>query len=655
MAGKFSSRSSDRETKLDFLPKKLYDRLMPFQKDGILYGLSTEARCLIADEMGLGKTVQALSIAYYYKHEWPLLIIVPASLRYPWIEEVEKWLPEIHPHEINLIQGGADVSQIPSACITVVTYGLLRHPSCKVVQEALYNQQFRIVIVDESHYIKNRKAVTSKYVVSLLQRSTRKILLTGTPALARPEELFPQLDSILPGQFGSWTSFAKRYCNAQYRYFGRIRKWVTDGASNLEELENLLKTKLMIRRLKRDVLTQLPPKQRQRITFELKESDVKKELDRTFEQLNIALGKKQKSINSFLSADSDVLSSRYSANDQLTTDGDPLQVSDPAMASTTQVYSLLCELHKQTCIAKIGPVKEYLKMLCDNNGLKFIVFAYHHVMMNSLAEQLVDDDVKFIRIDGHTPMQDRPHLVHEFQADESIRCAILSIKAAGVGLTLTAAKLVVFAELDWTPGTLGNNFGVDKLRENLIAVLGLTASGTATDPSAPGPSGKQTSCLRPQEQRLQLLASHHHATISNKNGDKNYQESCHCITEKKCNFCNSISSFKKQQVGLEQVKYCETSMDTFVAVAFDDGWYLGQVEQVISPEQAKINDMKRVGQSYFQWPSPPDLKATKSIFLPQKNISIAPRDSGLRIWRICSTSIMQLDKELKRYQAEYLI
>ena len=59
--------------------------------------------------MGLGKTVQALSIAYYYKHEWPLLIIVPASLRYPWIEEVEKWLPEIHPHEINLIQGGADV------------------------------------------------------------------------------------------------------------------------------------------------------------------------------------------------------------------------------------------------------------------------------------------------------------------------------------------------------------------------------------------------------------------------------------------------------------------------------------------------------------------------------------------------------------------
>jgi len=145
------------------------------------------------------------------------------------------------------------------------------------------------------------------------------------------------------------------------------------------------------------------------------------------------------------------------------------------------------------------------------------------------------------------------------------------------------------------------------------------------------------------------------ASRSNKNGDKNYQESCHCITEKKCNFCNSISSFKKQQVGLEQVKFCETSMDTFVAVAFDDGWYLGQVEQVISPEEAKINDMKRVGQSYFQWPSPPDLKATKSIFLLQTNISIAPRDSGLRIWRICSTSIMQLDKELKRYQVEYLI
>ena len=63
-------------------------------------------------KMGLGKTVQALSIAYYYRREWPLLIVVPASLRYPWIEEVEKWLPGIHPHDINLIQGGADIELV---------------------------------------------------------------------------------------------------------------------------------------------------------------------------------------------------------------------------------------------------------------------------------------------------------------------------------------------------------------------------------------------------------------------------------------------------------------------------------------------------------------------------------------------------------------
>ena len=76
--------------------------------------------------------------------------------------------------------------------ITVVTYGLLRHPSSKVVQEALYNQQFKVIIVDESHYIKNRKTASTKYVVPLLQRTSHKILLTGTPALAKPEEVSVQ-------------------------------------------------------------------------------------------------------------------------------------------------------------------------------------------------------------------------------------------------------------------------------------------------------------------------------------------------------------------------------------------------------------------------------------------------------------------------------
>jgi len=80
-------------------------------------------------------------------------------------------------------------SDISRASVTIVTYGLLRHPASRLVQEALFNQHFKVVIVDESHYIKNRKAAGTKFLVPLLQRATHKLLLTGTPALARPEEV----------------------------------------------------------------------------------------------------------------------------------------------------------------------------------------------------------------------------------------------------------------------------------------------------------------------------------------------------------------------------------------------------------------------------------------------------------------------------------
>ena len=80
-------------------------------------------------------------------------------------------------------------SGISTAEITIVTYGLLNRPSCKVVQEALMNQGFNFVILDESHYMKNRQTQTTKYLVPLLQKAEHKILLTGTPALSRPIEV----------------------------------------------------------------------------------------------------------------------------------------------------------------------------------------------------------------------------------------------------------------------------------------------------------------------------------------------------------------------------------------------------------------------------------------------------------------------------------
>ncbi|XP_067682892.1 DNA annealing helicase and endonuclease ZRANB3-like [Haliotis asinina] len=419
---------------LSRLPRRLVERLMPFQKEGVKFAVEKHGRCLIADEMGLGKTLQAISVAYYYRSEWPLLIIVPSSLRFCWIEELEKWLPDIHPNDINLIRGGTDASGIASSQVSIVTYGLLSKQTSSIVREALTNQHFKVIVCDESHYIKNTRTASSKAVVPLIKAACRRILLSGTPALAKPVELFPQIDALKPGAFGSWWQFTARYCDARMEWIGRQKMRKVDGASNLEELQEKLSKSVMIRREKSEVLQQLPPKQRQKVLFELKDSSQKKEIMNLFEELRPML---QRNTNvTSLSLDA------------------ATQESEDISGESLHRLSLITKLYRLSGEAKIGPVKEYLEMLCDNSSLKFLIFAYHHVMMNGIQQTLWDKKIKFIRIDGSVKPDERLMYVQQFQSDPDTKVAILSILAAGVGLTLTAAKLVVFAEMYWTPGVM---------------------------------------------------------------------------------------------------------------------------------------------------------------------------------------------------------
>lgn len=150
------------------------------------------------------------------------------------------------------------------------------------------------LIADESHYLKNNSSQRTKTIVPLLRQAKRAVLLSGTPALARPAELYPQLSAILhhspatdsasTGKLRkartspdfsafpwSWTRYAKHFCNAKYDRFGH---WDTSGASNLDELYHSL-SGVMLRRLKKDVLSQLPAKRRQRVVFELPAAPVK--------------------------------------------------------------------------------------------------------------------------------------------------------------------------------------------------------------------------------------------------------------------------------------------------------------------------------------------------------------------------------------------
>uniref|UniRef100_A0A8C0KU67 DNA annealing helicase and endonuclease ZRANB3 n=1 Tax=Canis lupus dingo TaxID=286419 RepID=A0A8C0KU67_CANLU len=396
-----SCLTNESYKQLDFLPDKLRAKLLPFQKDGIAFALRRD-----------GKTIQAIAVAYFYKEEWPLLIVVPSSLRYPWTEEIEKWIPELGPEDINVIQNKTDVGRISTSKVTILGYGLLT-TDAETLIDVLNNQNFKVVIVDESHYMKSRNATRSKILLPIVQKAKRAILLTGTPALGRPEELFMQIEALFPQKFGTWTEYAKRYCNAHIRFFGRRPQWDCRGASNLNELHQLL-SDIMIRRLKNDVLTQLPPKVRQRIPFDLP-SAAAKELNSSFEEWE----KLMKAPNS---------------------------------GATKTVMGLITRMFKQTAIAKAGAVKDYIKMMLQNDSLKFLVFAHHLSMLQACTEAVIESKTRYIRIDGSVPSSERIHLVNQFQKDPDTRVAILSIQAAGQGLTFTAATYVVFAELYWDPG-----------------------------------------------------------------------------------------------------------------------------------------------------------------------------------------------------------
>ncbi|XP_068165317.1 DNA annealing helicase and endonuclease ZRANB3 isoform X2 [Antennarius striatus] len=373
---------------------------------------------MIADEMGLGKTVQAIAAAYAFRKEWPLLVVVPSSLKYPWIEELERWIPELQPGDINLVENKTHTMGISSSKVTVLGYGLLTTDARPLV-EALSRQRFAVVVVDESHYLKSRNAARTKILVPLIQSAKRAILLTGTPALGRPEELFMQIDSLYPKKFGTWTDYAKKYCNAHYRYFGPRRQWDCRGASNLGELHQRL-SQIMIRRLKAEVLSQLPPKIRQRIPFDLPK-EAAKEASASFARWE----KLMKELGSGVA-----------------TADNPF----------TQVMGLVTQMYKQTAVAKAGAVKDYIKMMLEAEQLKFLVFAHHLTMLQACTEAVIEAKVGYVRIDGSVPSSERIQLVHKFQSDPETRVAVLSIQAAGQGLTFTAASHVVFAELYWNPG-----------------------------------------------------------------------------------------------------------------------------------------------------------------------------------------------------------
>ena len=152
---------------------------------------------------------------------------MPASMRWTWAEELEKWLPDLRPGDVKVIKNRQDTDGLDGAKFCLCTYDLfVRSP---VLRTVVHNHKFGMCIVDESHYCKNRDAKRTTCVESMARKVKRCVLLSGTPAVNRPVELFAQVAMIDANLLGSFSAFAVRHCDARRGRFG----WEYKGAVNL--------------------------------------------------------------------------------------------------------------------------------------------------------------------------------------------------------------------------------------------------------------------------------------------------------------------------------------------------------------------------------------------------------------------------------------
>ena len=423
--------------KLNDLPKGLFNSLYRFQKQGIIFGIKKFSRLLIADEMGVGKTVQAIGLSSLYQKDWPVLVICPSSLKFAWRDEITNWLSEIiDSNEVQVIKHSKNEFK-DNIKYYIISYDL----SVRMI-EKIIEKKFQYIIADEAHYLKSRTAKRTMSLTPILQRAKRVVLLTGTPILAKPMEIFPLLHILRPDKFKGFKEFGSRYCDPKCLRFGLI-DW--SGSSNSRELNSIL-NKLMIRRLKKDVLNQLPPKKRQKIEISTDSKIIK--------QLKIVMEKSSKKFEKLLGTQIELDKLGINIDDLKTEkEKDEENKSKEKDKEEDSILNRFSKAYSMTGQAKLPGVKDYVNYLVDNS-CKFLIFAHHCEVLDAIEEVIINDKISYIRIDGKVAVEKRQDLVNKFQTDDDCLVAILSITACATGLTLTKASTVVFAELHFTPSIM---------------------------------------------------------------------------------------------------------------------------------------------------------------------------------------------------------
>lgn len=403
---------------------------LPYQRGGVAYALAAKEGCLFGDEMGLGKTIQAIGVINADEYTRRVLVICPKSLVLNWVKELRKWLTRPMP----VARVGWEHSD---TAVTVSSY-----EETKKYQEHL-TRGWDLVVVDEAHLVKNPKAQRSKAVRAVSANARRRIAMTGTPIVNRPMELFPILALVAPeqwnpkgvddkGQLRGAFAFGLRYAGGFKARWG----WDFTGSTNREELNDKLRATCMVRRLKKDVLKDLPPKRRQIVPLQVEGADAAVRAEReAWEEQELQL-EEARARAELARASDDPEDYDRAAKDLSTT--------------ARSCFAMISKMRHATALLKVPAVIEHVRAALEDGDEKIILFAHHHDVIDQLKDGLMEFSP--LVLTGETEINARQDRVERFQTDPRHRVFIGNIQAAGVGITLTASSHVVFAELSWVPG-----------------------------------------------------------------------------------------------------------------------------------------------------------------------------------------------------------
>jgi SWI/SNF-related matrix-associated actin-dependent regulator of chromatin subfamily A-like protein 1 len=367
------------------------------QKEAI-QKLVENKKFILADDMGLGKTTSTI-ISALETGAKKVLIICPASLKINWQREIENYSDRT----TSIIEG----KKWDDADFVIINYDIIKnfHDDKKKSESTIVKSKFDLVIVDEAHYVQNSQAQRTKLINDIGRNVERVWLLTGTPITSRPINYFNLLNLIDSPVAQNWMAYVKRYCNGFQFQAGRRKIWNVSGASNLEELRDRT-SPLVLRRLKENVLD-LPEKIITPVYLRLKSKEYEELMGEYYDWYD-------------KSGESDSLTLQFT--------------------KLTKVRQVIAEEKTKATIE-----------LCENiieQGKKVIVFTN---FTKSLEMILQHFGKSAVRLDGQMSQKERQLSVDNFQNDENITVFVGNIKAAGVGITLTAAEAVVMNDLSFLP------------------------------------------------------------------------------------------------------------------------------------------------------------------------------------------------------------